>query len=66
MREIALDTETTGLDPLDGHRVVEIGAVELANRSPTGQTFYCYLCPQRAMLADAVAVHGLTAEFKAS
>jgi DNA polymerase III subunit epsilon len=65
MREIVIDTETTGLDPLDGHRVVEIGAVELINRSPTGQTFHRYLCPQRAMPADAVAVHGLTAEFLA-
>jgi DNA polymerase III subunit epsilon len=64
-REIVIDTETTGLDPLDDHRVVEIGAVELINRSPTGQTFHRYLCPQRAMPADAVAVHGLTAEFLA-
>jgi hypothetical protein len=45
--------------------VVEIGAVELIDRSPTGQTFYCYLCPQRAVPADAVAVHGLTTEFLA-
>jgi DNA polymerase III subunit epsilon len=61
MREIVIDTETTGLDPLGGHRVVEIGAVELINRSPTGQTFH-RLCPQRDMPADVVAVHGLTAE----
>jgi hypothetical protein len=53
MREIVLDTETTGLDLLDGHRIVEIGAVELINRSPTGQTFHRYLCPQRDMPADA-------------
>jgi DNA polymerase III subunit epsilon len=47
MREIIIDTGTTGLDPLDGHRVVEIGAVELINRSPTGQTFHCHLlCPK--------------------
>jgi DNA polymerase III subunit epsilon len=65
MREIVIDIETTGLDPLGGHRVVEIGAVELVNRSLTGQTFHRYLCPQRAMPADAVAVHGLTAEFLA-
>jgi DNA polymerase-3 subunit epsilon len=65
MREIVIDTETTGLDPLDGHRVVEIGAVELINRSPTGNTFHRYLCPERAMPADAVEVHGLTAAFLA-
>ena len=65
MREIVIDTETPGLDPLNGDRVVEIGAVELINRSPTGQTFHRYLCPQRAVLADAVAVHGLTTEFLA-
>jgi len=64
MREIVID-ETTGLDPLDGHRVVGIGAVELINRSPTGQTFHRYLCPERAMPADALAVHGLSAEFLA-
>jgi DNA polymerase III epsilon subunit-like protein len=45
MREIVIDTETTGLDPLGGHRVVEIGAVELVDRSPTGKTFNHYLCP---------------------
>jgi DNA polymerase III subunit epsilon len=45
MREIVIDTETTRLDALDGHRVVEIGAVELLNRSPTGGTFHSYLCP---------------------
>jgi DNA polymerase III subunit epsilon len=65
MREIVIDTETTGLDPLDGHRIVEIGAVELVNCSPTGQTFHRYVCPQGGMPADAVAVHGLTAEFLA-
>jgi DNA polymerase III epsilon subunit family exonuclease len=65
MREIVIDTETTGLDPLNGDRVVEIGAVELVNRSLTGQTFHRYVCPQRAMPADALAVYGLTAEFLA-
>src|SRR6516225_1571817 len=65
MREIVIDTETTGLDPSEGHRVVEIGAVELVNRSLTGETFHCYLCPQRVMPADAVAVHGLTGAFLA-
>jgi hypothetical protein len=61
MREIVIDTETTGLDLLDGHRVVEIGTVELINRSPTGKTFHHYLCPQRDILPDALAVHGLSA-----
>jgi DNA polymerase III subunit epsilon len=46
MREIVIDTETTGLDPRNGDRIVEIGAVELVNRSPAGQTFHCYLCPE--------------------
>lgn len=65
MREIVIDTETTSLDPLNGDRVVEIGAVELGNGSLTGQTFHRYVCPQRAMPADAVAVHGLTGAFLA-
>ena len=63
MREIVLDTETTGLDPTQGHRVVEIGCVELFDRFPTGQTFHCYVNPQRDMPAEAFAVHGLSAEF---
>jgi DNA polymerase-3 subunit epsilon len=53
------------LDPLGGHRIVEIGAVELVSRSLTGQTYHRYVCPQRAMPADALAVHGLTTEFLA-
>jgi DNA polymerase III subunit epsilon len=65
MREIVLDSETTGLDPLNGDRIVEIGAIELVNRSLTGQTFHCYLCPERSVPADAFAVHGLSAEFLA-
>jgi DNA polymerase III subunit epsilon len=65
MREIIIGTETTGLDPLGGHRVVEIGAVELVDHAPTGRTFHCYLNPERDMPADAVAVHGLTSEFLA-
>ena len=60
-----IDTETTGLDPLDGHRVVEIGAVALVNRSLTGQTYHCYLCPERSVPANALAVHGLSTEFLA-
>jgi len=63
MREIVIDTEATGLDPLNGDRIVEIGAVEPVNRSLTGQTFHCYLCPERSVPADALAVHGLSAEF---
>jgi len=63
MREIVLDTETTGLDPLDGHRLVEIGCVELVNRIPSGHTFHAYFNPQRSMPAEAFAVHGLSDEF---
>jgi DNA polymerase-3 subunit epsilon len=63
MREIVLDTETTGLDPLDGHRLVEIGCVELVNRIPSGQTFHSYFNPQRGMPAEAFAVHGLSDDF---
>ncbi|HXX04367.1 MAG TPA: DNA polymerase III subunit epsilon [Xanthobacteraceae bacterium] len=63
MREIVLDTETTGLDPLDGHRLVEIGCVELINRIPSGQTFHSYFNPQREMPSEAFAVHGLSDEF---
>ena len=63
MREIVLDTETTGLDPYQGHRVIEIGCVELVNRIPSGQTFHRYINPQRDMPAEALAVHGLTTEF---
>jgi len=65
MREIVLDTETTGLDPYQGHRLVEIGCVELLNRIPSGATFHTYLNPQRDMPAEAFAVHGLSAEFLA-
>ena len=63
MREIVLDTETTGLKPAEGHRVVELGCVELLNRIPTGTTFHVYLNPDRDMPAEAFAVHGLSAEF---
>ena len=63
MREIILDTETTGIDPADGHRIVEIGAVELINHLPTGQTFHVYINPERDMPAEAQAVHGLTSDF---
>ncbi|MGF1660289.1 MAG: DNA polymerase III subunit epsilon [Rubrimonas sp.] len=62
-REIALDTETTGLDPADGHRIVEIGAVELVNHVPTRRVFHVYLNPERDMPPEAEAVHGLSAAF---
>jgi DNA polymerase III subunit epsilon len=63
MREIVLDTETTGLDPLRGDRLVEIGCVEMFNRMPTGQTFHRHINPEREMPAEAFAVHGLSTEF---
>jgi DNA polymerase-3 subunit epsilon len=63
MREIVLDTETTGLDPLRGDRLVEIGCVEMFNHMPTGQTYHVYLNPERAMPQEAFAVHGLSSEF---
>jgi len=65
MREIILDTETTGLDPLRGDRLVEIGCVEIFNRMPTGQTFHRHINPEREMPAEAFAVHGLSTEFLA-
>lgn len=66
MREIVLDTETTGMDPLDGHRIVEIGCVELENHLPTGRTYHQYINPERDVPAEVVAVHGLTTERLAS
>jgi DNA polymerase-3 subunit epsilon len=63
MREIVLDTETTGLDPLQGDRIVEIGCIELLNRIPTGKTFHSYVNPEREMPASASAIHGLSTEF---
>src|SRR5262245_16984380 len=63
MREIVFDTETTGLDPLQGHRLVEIGCIELVNRFPSGKTFHRYLNPERDMPAEAFEVHGLSNEF---
>ena len=65
MREIILDTETTGLDPLRGDRLVEIGCIELFNRMPTGQTYHCYINPEREMPLEAFNVHGLSTEFLA-
>ncbi|MDM7931707.1 DNA polymerase III subunit epsilon [Tabrizicola sp.] len=63
MREIVLDTETTGFEPSEGHRVVEIGAVELINHLPTGQTFHQYINPERLMPKEAFEVHGLGDDF---
>ncbi|MCG7623749.1 MULTISPECIES: DNA polymerase III subunit epsilon [unclassified Epibacterium] len=59
MREIVLDTETTGFDPFSGDRIVEIGAVELLNHMPTGETFHVYINPQRSMPQEAFGVHGI-------
>jgi DNA polymerase-3 subunit epsilon len=63
MREIIFDTETTGLDPLQGDRLVEIGCIELVNRFPTGKTFHQYFYPERDMPEGAFRVHGLSIEF---
>ncbi|MCF3933975.1 DNA polymerase III subunit epsilon [Acuticoccus sp. M5D2P5] len=63
MREIILDTETTGLDPKTGDRVVEIGAVEVLNTIPTGNAYHVYINPERDMPEEAFRVHGLSAEF---
>ena len=63
MREIVLDTETTGFDPESGDRIVEIGAVELLNHLPTGRTYHQYINPERSMPAEAFEVHGLGDEF---
>jgi DNA polymerase III subunit epsilon len=59
MREIVLDTETTGFEPSEGHRIVEIGAVELFNHLPTGRTYHQYINPERAMPKEAFEVHGI-------
>lgn len=63
MREIVLDTETTGFEPSEGHRIVEIGAVELLNHMPTGRTYHQYINPARDMPTEAFNVHGLSIEF---
>jgi DNA polymerase III subunit epsilon len=59
MREIVLDTETTGLDPYQGHRLIEIGCIELVNRFPTGKVYHRYVYPERDIPAEAFAVHGI-------
>jgi len=63
MREIILDTETTGLDPKSGDRLIEVGCIELLNRIPTGREFHRYINPERDVPAEAVAVHGLSGTF---
>jgi DNA polymerase-3 subunit epsilon len=65
MRQIILDTETTGIDPSQGHRLIEIGCLELVNRRLTGKSFHYYFNPQREVEPEAIAVHGLTNEFLA-
>jgi len=65
MREIVLDTETTGLDPKDGHRIIEIGCIELRNYVPSGREFHQYINPQRDVPEGARQVHGLSSEFLA-
>lgn len=65
MRQIVLDTETTGLEPKEGHRIIEIGCVELVNRRLTGRHFHRYINPERVIDAGAIAVHGITNEFLA-
>jgi DNA polymerase-3 subunit epsilon len=65
LREIVFDTETTGLDALNGDRLIELGCIEIVNRIPTGREFHRYLNPERQVHPEAVAVHGLTDEFLA-
>ncbi len=66
MKEIVLDTETTGLSVKDGHRIVEIGCIELENLIPTSNRFHCYLNPERKVSEKALEVHGYTDEFLSS
>lgn len=63
MRQVVLDTETTGIDPKQGHRIIEIGCVELINRRLTGRHYHVYIHPQREVEQEAIAVHGITNEF---
>ena len=65
MREIILDTETTGLSVKEGHRIVEIGCIEIENYLPTKKIFHCYLNPERKVSQKALEVHGYTDEFLA-
>lgn len=63
MRQIVLDTETTGIDPAEGHRIIEIGCVELMERQPTGRHYHVYINPEREVEAEAISIHGITNEF---
>ena len=63
MRQIVLDTETTGIDPNDGHRIIEIGCVEVVERQLTGRNYHVYINPEREVEAEAITVHGITNEF---
>lgn len=65
MRQVILDTETTGIDPKEGHRIIEIGCVEMVNRRLTGRTYHQYINPQRVVEEEAIGVHGITNEFLA-
>ena len=65
MRQIVLDTETTGIDPREGHRLIEIGAIELVNRRFTGRTYHQYINPEREVEAEAIGIHGITNKFLA-
>ena len=65
MRQIVLDTETTGIDPAEGHRIIEIGCVELMERQPTGRHYHVYINPEREVEAEAISIHGITNEFLA-
>jgi len=65
MRELVLDTETTGIDPKQGHRIIEIGAIELVNHVPTGEKYHVYINPEREVEQGAFEVHGLSTEFLA-
>ena len=62
MREIVFDTETTGFEPSEGHRLVEIGAIETIDRIPTGKVYHVYINPERSIPEDAIKVHGITNE----
>ncbi len=65
MRQVVLDTETTGIDPTAGHRIIEVGCVELENRRFTGRTYHSYINPEREIEEDAIRIHGITSEFLA-
>ena len=63
MRQIVLDTETTGIDPAEGHRIIEIGCVEMMERQLTGRNYHVYINPEREVEAEAITIHGITNEF---